>query len=175
MTSEHTTPLRLAVITASVREGRFAPVVTDWITARAADHGRFTVDPVDLADHPLPLALPAVSPAIDPDPERPAAMAGLTARLRDADAFIVVTPDYNRSFPASVKAAIDWHYTEWQHKAIGFVGLGAPPGRSLGEEPAAACWPSSSCGRSSTNCTPTPSVTTSPSRATTRCSRRTAP
>ncbi|MFF2375768.1 NADPH-dependent FMN reductase [Streptomyces xiamenensis] len=134
MTSQHTTPLRLAVITASVREGRFAPVVTNWITARAADHGRFTVDTVDLADHPLPLSLPAVPPVLDPDPERPAAMAGLTARLRDADAFIVVTPDYNRSFPASIKAAIDWHYTEWQHKAIGFVGYSGASGGLLAIE-----------------------------------------
>ncbi len=132
MTAQHTTPPRLTVITASVREGRAGPMVADWITALARAHGGFTVTTADLADYPLPLALPAVSPAFEPDPERPAGMTELTGRLREADAFVVVTPDYNRSFPASVKAAIDWHYTEWQHKAIGFVGLGAPPGRSPG-------------------------------------------
>ncbi|GAA2363862.1 NAD(P)H-dependent oxidoreductase [Streptomyces carpaticus] len=134
MTAQHTTPPRLTVITASVREGRAGPMVADWITALARAHGGFTVTTADLADYPLPLALPAVSPAFEPDPERPAGMTELTGRLREADAFIVVTPDYNRSFPASVKAAIDWHYTEWQHKAIGFVGYSGASGGLLAIE-----------------------------------------
>ncbi|EIV93815.1 putative flavoprotein [Frankia sp. QA3] len=48
-------------------------------------------------------------------------------------------PDYNRSFPASLKAAIDWHYTdwhytEWQAKAIGFVGYSGGSGDLLAIE-----------------------------------------
>ncbi len=61
-------------------------------------------------------------------------MAGLTARLDAADAVVVVTPDYNRSFPASLKAAIDWHYTEWQAKPIGFVGYSGSTGGLLAIE-----------------------------------------
>ena len=55
-------------------------------------------------------------------------MAELTAALNDADAFIIVTPEYNHSFPASIKALIDWHYTEWRAKPIGFVSYGAMSG-----------------------------------------------
>ncbi|MFC4035336.1 NADPH-dependent FMN reductase [Streptomyces polygonati] len=126
--------LTLAVITGSVREGRFGPVVTNWFAGQAALHGGFTVDLVDLADIPLPLALPAVSPALDPEPVRPAGMASLTRRLAAADAIVVVTPDYNRSFPASLKAVIDWHYTQWQGKAIGFVGYSGASGGLLAIE-----------------------------------------
>jgi NAD(P)H-dependent FMN reductase len=126
--------LDLVVITGSVREGRFGPVVANWFAEQARQHGRFTVNVVDLADIALPLELPPVSPAMQPDPPRPAGMAGLTRRLGAADAFVVVTPDYNRSFPASLKAAIDWHYSQWRAKPIGFVGYSGASGGLLAIE-----------------------------------------
>ncbi|MFI2352622.1 NADPH-dependent FMN reductase [Streptomyces sp. NPDC019443] len=126
--------LNLAVIIGSVREGRFGPVVARWFVEQAEQHGQFTVDLIDLADTPLPLELPPVPPALEPDMARPAEMAGLTRRITAADAIVVVTPEYNRSFPASLKAAIDWHYTEWQAKAVGFVGYSGGSGGILAME-----------------------------------------
>jgi NAD(P)H-dependent FMN reductase len=35
-----------------------------------------------------------------------------------------VTPEYNHSFPASVKNALDYLHQEWQHKPVGFVTYG---------------------------------------------------
>jgi NAD(P)H-dependent FMN reductase len=46
-------------------------------------------------------------------------MTELTTRLEAADAFILVTPEYNHSYPASLKAAIDWHFTQWTAKPVG--------------------------------------------------------
>ncbi|MFP3991752.1 NAD(P)H-dependent oxidoreductase [Streptomyces sp. E11-3] len=126
--------LNLAVIIGSVREGRFGPVVASWFVEQAKQHGQFTVDLIDLADTPLPLELPPVPPALEPDMARPAEMADLTRRIAAADAVVVVTPEYNRSFPASLKAAIDWHFTEWQAKPIGFVGYSGGSGGLLAIE-----------------------------------------
>ncbi|MBF6132156.1 NAD(P)H-dependent oxidoreductase [Nocardia otitidiscaviarum] len=126
--------LRLAVIIASVREGRFGPVVANWITEYARGHGGFEVDLIDLAEMELPHALPAVSPLMDPNPPRPAGMVDLTERLGAADAFIVVTPEFNRSYPSSLKAAIDWHFTQWNRKAIAFVGYSGNSGGILAIE-----------------------------------------
>jgi NAD(P)H-dependent FMN reductase len=126
--------LNLAVIIGSVREGRFGPVAANWFAGQAERHGGFTVDVVDLADINLPLELPPVPPALQPDPPRPAGMAPLTLRLMAADVIVVVTPDYNRSFPASLKAAIDWHYSEWRAKPIGFVGYSGASGGLLAIE-----------------------------------------
>lgn len=126
--------LRLAVIIGSVREGRFGPTVAAWFAEQAARHGGFEVDVIDLADAELPLALPAVPPALEPNPPRPAGMDDLTARLAAADAFVIVTPDYNRSYPAALKAAIDWHFTQWDAKAIGFVGYSGGSGGLLAIE-----------------------------------------
>ncbi|TLF72833.1 NADPH-dependent FMN reductase [Nocardia cyriacigeorgica] len=129
-----TTPLKLAVIIGSVRDGRFGPVVAGWLADQARAHGGYDVDVIDLADYDIPLELPAVPPALNPDPERPAGMTVLTERLSAADAYVIVTPDYNRSFPASLKAAIDWHFTQWQGKTIGFVGYSGGSGGLLAIE-----------------------------------------
>ncbi|WP_063041411.1 NADPH-dependent FMN reductase [Nocardia pseudovaccinii] len=126
--------LKLAVIIGSVREGRFAPTVADWFVEEAARHGQFEIDLIDLAEADLPLGLPAVPPAMDPDPERPAGMTDLSRRLGAADAFVILTPDYNRSYPAALKAAIDWHFTQWDSKAIGFVGYSGASGGLLAIE-----------------------------------------
>ncbi|MGK8490007.1 NADPH-dependent FMN reductase [Nocardia asiatica] len=128
------TPLKLAVIIGSVREGRFGPVVASWFAEQARRHGSFEVDVIDLADAHLPLDLPAVPPALEPNPPRPDGMTELTRRLDAADAFVIVTPDYNRSVPASLKAAIDWHFTQWDAKAIGFVGYSGASGGLLAIE-----------------------------------------
>ncbi|MEO3806878.1 NAD(P)H-dependent oxidoreductase [Nonomuraea sp. B1E8] len=113
--------LNVAIIIGSTREGRFGHVVGNWFTAQAKAHGGLQVDVIDLADFDLPVALP---PGLPPTPR----MAGLSQRLHAADAFVVVTPEYNRSFPASVKNIIDWHYSEWQAKPVGLVSYGGISG-----------------------------------------------
>ncbi|MGF1430442.1 NADPH-dependent FMN reductase [Kitasatospora sp. LaBMicrA B282] len=119
----------LLIIVGSVREGRFGPVVASWVAEQARTHGGFEVDVVDLADIDLPLALPAVPPKFAGDAyPRPAGMAPLTTALERADAIIVVTPEYNHSYPASLKTAIDWHFTQWTAKPVAFVSYGGAAG-----------------------------------------------
>ncbi|MFI5675701.1 NADPH-dependent FMN reductase [Streptomyces cellulosae] len=120
---------KLVIIVGSVRDGRFGPVVASWVAEQAGMHGGFEVDVVDLAGIDIPLELPAASPkSAGDDYPRPAGMAALTSALQDADAFIVVTPEYNHSYPASLKAAIDWHFTQWTAKPVGFVSYGGAAG-----------------------------------------------
>ena len=123
--SENTSTL--VIITASVREGRFGPVVTDWVAARAREHGGFDVRVVDLAGVDLPLALPDASPKA-PGYPRPEGMRAVTELLDEADAFVVVTPEYNHSYPAPLKTMIDWHGPHWQAKPVAFVSYGGLSG-----------------------------------------------
>ncbi|MBZ9640363.1 NADPH-dependent FMN reductase [Streptomyces sp. PSKA30] len=120
---------KLVIIVGSVREGRFGPVVASWVVEQVGTHGGFDVEVVDLAEIDIPLALPAASPKFAGDGyPRPAGMAALTSALEGADAFIVVTPEYNHSYPASLKAAIDWHFTQWTAKPVAFVSYGGAAG-----------------------------------------------
>jgi NAD(P)H-dependent FMN reductase len=127
--SERHTKHSLVIVNGSVREGRFGPVVTSWVAEQAREHGGFDVEVVDLADIEIPLSLPAVSPKLAGDSyPRPEGMAPLTSRLECAEAFILVTPEYNHSYPASLKAAIDWHFTQWTAKPVAFVSYGGASG-----------------------------------------------
>ncbi|WP_189854560.1 NADPH-dependent FMN reductase [Streptomyces poonensis] len=120
---------KLVIIVGSVRDGRFGPVVASWVAEQVRAHGGFDVDIVDLAEIDIPLSLPAASPKYAGDDyPRPAGMAALTSALAGADAFIVVTPEYNHSYPASLKAAIDWHFTQWTAKPVAFVSYGGAAG-----------------------------------------------
>lgn len=122
-------PAHLAIVIGSVREGRFGPTVASWLATEARAHGAFDVTVVDLADFDLPLALPIESPKYAGDAyPRPTGMAGLTAQLDAADAFVLVTPEYNHSYPASLKAAIDWHFTQWTAKPVAFASYGGAAG-----------------------------------------------
>ncbi|MER5495358.1 NADPH-dependent FMN reductase [Streptomyces sp. NPDC002454] len=116
-------PLRLVLIIGSNREARFGKVVGDWIAGVARQRGDLAVDVIDLADHELPTGL-----SRDPAPEVAAELAKVSPRLAEADAFVVVTPEYNHSYPAALKNLIDWHYTQWQAKPVGFVSYGGLSG-----------------------------------------------
>ncbi|AWZ09759.1 MULTISPECIES: NAD(P)H-dependent oxidoreductase [unclassified Streptomyces] len=120
--SDEDAPLRVTVIVASVREGRQGPAVTEWFLGAARAHGGLELDVIDLADVDLPLAMPAWGSS--PSPRAAAALAEVTPRLAAADAFVIVTPEYNHSFPAALKNLIDWHHGQWHAKPAGFVSYG---------------------------------------------------
>lgn len=107
--------LRVAVIIGSTRVGRVGDSVGKWFVDLASRREDVELALIDLARFDFP----------DHYPE------GVTADMREfssaidrADAFVVVTPEYNRSFPASLKQAIDFVYDEWHAKAVGFVSYG---------------------------------------------------
>ncbi|KND27237.1 NAD(P)H-dependent oxidoreductase [Streptomyces sp. ARC12] len=116
-------PLKVAVILGSNRDGRFGPVVADWFLARAASHPGVETDLVDVAEADLPTAI-----TFSPGPEEAARLGAVSARLAAADAFVVLTPEYNHSFPAPLKTLIDWHSAEWQAKPVAFVSYGGISG-----------------------------------------------
>jgi NAD(P)H-dependent FMN reductase len=114
-------PLRLAVIIGSTREGRVGARIARWFVAQAARRSEVSVVVVDLAEFAFPAGYPARATS---------QMSAFAAEVDRADAFVVVTPEYNHSFPASLKQAIDFAYDEWHAKPVGFVSYGC---RSTGQ------------------------------------------
>ncbi|WP_158883400.1 NADPH-dependent FMN reductase [Amycolatopsis anabasis] len=114
--------LRILVLIGSTRHGRFGPRVADWFTGHARRRAELEIDRVDLAETRLPETL------VEYDEPAPAPVAALAPRLAAADGFVVVTPEYNRSFPAPLKTAIDWYSHEWNAKPVTVVSYGGPSG-----------------------------------------------
>ncbi|WP_424921906.1 NADPH-dependent FMN reductase [Streptomyces sp. wa1] len=119
-------PLRLAVIVGSVRDGRFGPTAARWFAEQAAAHPGLSVELIDLLSYPLPLVMP--EPGSTPLPEAARTRDALAALLTSADAFVVVTPEYNHTVPAALKNTIDWFFDEWAAKPVAFVSYGGMGG-----------------------------------------------
>ncbi|MFI6348891.1 NADPH-dependent FMN reductase [Streptomyces sp. NPDC050560] len=117
--SDTTTPVHTLVVVGSNRDGRFGSVVAEWLLAGLRGRTDLALDVLDLADHELPTRLGAPPAALASD---------ITPKLAAADAFVILTPEYNHSFPASLKSLIDWHFTEWQAKPVGLVSYGGVSG-----------------------------------------------
>ncbi|MFC4560992.1 NADPH-dependent FMN reductase [Nocardiopsis mangrovi] len=109
--------LRLAVLIGA-GERRFARSAGEWFAALARRRDDLEVDVVDLAQAWLPEA-----PLLPTGPP-PLAVCELSTWLSGADAFVVVTPELNHSFPGSLKNAIDWFGAEWRTKPVAFVAYG---------------------------------------------------
>lgn len=94
--------MRVAIIIGSTRTERFGPTVARWFHGHAVGHGGLDLDLIDLAETPLPADL-----------DRPdETVAALSKRLARADAFVIVSPEYNRGYPAALKTAIDSYVDE---------------------------------------------------------------
>ncbi len=117
---------RLLIVVASTRPGRVGRPVGDWFERVAAEHGGFEVDAVDLADLALPMLDEPNHPRLGQYTQEHTR--AWSARVAAADAFVFVTPEYNHSFPATLKNAVDYLHVEWLHKPLGFVSYGGIAG-----------------------------------------------
>ena len=118
--------IRVAVITGSTRPNRHSESVAEWVLGRAAIRGDIEAELVDLATIDLPIYDEPMPPIMgEYAHEHTRAWA---ATIDAFDAFVFVTPEYNRSIPAVLKNAIDFLYAEWNDKAAGFVSYGADAG-----------------------------------------------
>jgi NAD(P)H-dependent FMN reductase len=100
--------LNLALIYGSARAGRFCDRVAEWTAAQVAKAGNFSITIID--------------PAVDDGPDT------VRRRVAEANAFVVVTPEYNHGYPAPLKSLIDSVGAEWHAKPVAFVSYGGASG-----------------------------------------------
>jgi NAD(P)H-dependent FMN reductase len=117
---------QLLIVVASTRPGRVGRPVADWFRQVAVEHGGFQVEEVDLADLDLPLLDEPNHPRLQQYTQEHTR--AWSATVGAADAFVFVTPEYNHSYPASLKNAVDYLHQEWRHKPLGFVSYGGLAG-----------------------------------------------
>jgi NAD(P)H-dependent FMN reductase len=115
--------VRILLINATIREGRFSAKVAQWVTDRLAEHPQLEIELLDLRDHPLPFfegAAPARTGRDYPSEE----VARLGRRIDRADGYVILTAEYNHGYPGVLKNAMDFTFVEWRRKPVAFVGWG---------------------------------------------------
>lgn len=118
--------LNIAIILGSTRPGRNTEAVAHWVhgLAKTRQDARFEL--VDLANYNLPPLDEPIPPSMG-QYQFPHTKAW-AEKVASFDGFVFVTPEYNHSFPAALKNALDAVYAEWNNKAAGFVSLGSAGG-----------------------------------------------
>jgi NAD(P)H-dependent FMN reductase len=110
---------QLRIVVSSTRPGRIGPKVADWVASRAPA-AEWETEIVDLS------TLPFFDEEDMPKNGNyaKAHTKAWASTVFESDAVVVVTPQYNRSYPAPIKNAIDYLFAEWDAKPIALVGYG---------------------------------------------------
>ncbi len=118
--------MKLKVIIASTRPTRAADRVAPWVVRSATKHGAFDVEVLDLRDWPIPIFqehLGTIGDFSDPTYSEPI-VRDWNRKLKEADALLVVTPEYLHSIPGVLKNAFDNVFVSFalRNKPISAVG-----------------------------------------------------
>ena len=112
---------QLRIIISSTRPGRAGASIGQFVAKQAAAE-TWNVEFLDLAEEQLPFLDEEDVPRNGN--YQLAHTKQWAAKVEAADAIVIVTPEYNAAYPATLKNAIDMLFAEWNNKPIGVVGYG---------------------------------------------------
>lgn len=113
----------IPVILGSTRRGRQSPKVARFVQRRLANHERIRSELLDLAEYDFPIMEERLGHRDDP----PAGLTEFSERIAEADALVIVTPEYNSGYPGVLKNALDYLLPEYRRKPVGIVTVSAGP------------------------------------------------
>jgi len=104
----------IAIISSSVRQGRNSHRVALYLKNYLEENKLADADILDLKEYDFPLFHERLHLQKDPSP----GALDLASRIRAADGVIIVTPEYNGGYPASLKNVVDLLTDEWRRKPV---------------------------------------------------------
>jgi NAD(P)H-dependent FMN reductase len=121
--------MKLQIIVGSTRPTRAADKVVPWVAREAALHEGFDTEVLDLRDWPLPMFgehMGSIGDRNDPTYSNEV-VRRWNRKIAEADAYVVITPEYNHSVPGELKNAIDSVFVSFAFRnkpmtAIGYSG-----------------------------------------------------
>jgi NAD(P)H-dependent FMN reductase len=120
---------KLQIIIGSTRPTRAAERIAPWIIDRATAHGEFDVEMLDLRDWSLPIFsehFGTIGDLQDPTYSEPI-VKRWNQKIKEGEAYLVVTPEYNHSVAGVLKNAIDSVFVSFAFRnkplaAVGYSG-----------------------------------------------------
>ncbi|QPC88393.1 FMN reductase [Mesorhizobium sp. NBSH29] len=117
---------KIGIIIGSTREGRFADRPAAWINDIAKARGDIDVELLDLRDFPMPFFDETGGLAYTPTTNDVAKK--WQQKIQALDGFVILAAEYNHGPTGVLKNALDYAYTEWNKKAVAFLGYGGVGG-----------------------------------------------
>lgn len=116
---------KLKVILGSTRNARHGDKVGKLIMSLLKENKSFDAELIDLRDWNLPFFNEVASLPYLAGQYSDEIIKNWTTKIEEADAYVIITPEYNHGYPAVLKNALDYAYAEWKRKPVGFVGYSA--------------------------------------------------
>lgn len=117
---------KIQLIIGSTRPTRIGDKIGNWLAEIANQNENLDVEVVDLKDYDLPFLN---------EPEKPSSnkyskdyTIKWSEKVKQADGYIWLTPEYNASYTAVIKNAIDYLYSEWDKKPVLIASYGVGGG-----------------------------------------------
>ena len=113
----------ISIISSSVREGRKSHNVSLYFHNYLIENMLATTEILDLKAYNFPIFEGTLKTLIHPAEN----VLEFADKIKSSDGIIIVTPEYNGGYPASLKNVIDLLYEEWRHKPVGIATVSAGP------------------------------------------------
>jgi NAD(P)H-dependent FMN reductase len=117
---------RIHVLICSTRPHRVGPAIAQWFFGAGQSFGEFDLHLVDLADFALPVFDEPRHPRLQQYENSHTSR--WASSVEQADAFVLVTPEYNYGPPPSLLNAMAYLVREWSYKPLAFVSYGGISG-----------------------------------------------
>ncbi|MCJ7821057.1 MAG: NAD(P)H-dependent oxidoreductase, partial [Bacteroidales bacterium] len=120
---------KIVIISSSIRTGRASHRVALYLKSYSGEHGLADTEILDLDTYNFPLFDERLKYQKNPSLKA----LEYAEKIRAADGVIIVAPEYNGGYPASLKNAIDLLTVEWFKKpvAIATVSSGSFGGTQM--------------------------------------------
>ncbi|QNF34459.1 NAD(P)H-dependent oxidoreductase [Adhaeribacter swui] len=115
--------MHIAILSTSVRTGRNSHRVGIYFKKFIEEKQLATADLIDLQDYHFPIFEERLRFMDNPLPS----VVEFASRMQKAAGIIVITPEYNGGFPASLKNVIDLLSIEWKGKPTSIVTVSTGP------------------------------------------------
>ncbi|MEQ6118815.1 NAD(P)H-dependent oxidoreductase [Reichenbachiella sp. MALMAid0571] len=110
--------MNIAIIVGSVRRGRQTPKAAKYLQKELLKNEKVThVEYLDLAEYNFPI-MEERNSYLDEKPDR---LEEFSQKLSEADALVIVSPEYNGSMPGVLKNTLDYFHPEFSKKPIGLL------------------------------------------------------
>lgn len=106
--------MKIKIISSSIRDGRDSQKVAAFLKNWMDKNTEAQTEIIDLKERNYPLFTERLSFQEEKDP----AAVQFSEEIIEANAVIIVSPEYNGGYPASLKNVIDLLYAEWQKKPV---------------------------------------------------------
>jgi len=106
--------VHIAIVSASIRKGRKSHRIALFFKDFLTKNHLATAGILDLLEYNFPLFDERLKFQEFPSP----AVLDFAEKIKSADGVIIVTPEYNGGYPASLKNVVDLLYEEWHHKPV---------------------------------------------------------